>query len=269
MSVRSVFVSRKEIVDIWCVEGRKLVLGNISVVENFICGKLLLTKENNHSEWNAVGREVSKVCYKIRNRWQKCNNDSSRFENSHSKWLECQEQFSVTLAVNHKADSKVRVNPHSKPPGRPKKDYAESSDRSKRRKIESLRASCSTEELAYATEMNARAEGNEDGAKLVHEALLTTPTRPSKMRTALREHRKAKPVERLSTDEALSFCIDADLSKSLDLDTQIANLTPTVIEVNPSLTVKIKHNIQCSMVDGKVVSALTGMIFSTLILRIK
>lgn len=93
-------------------------------------------------------KEVSKVCYKIREKWQKCNYDSSRFENAHSKWLERQEEFSVALAVNRKADSKARVNPQSKPPGRPKKDYAESCDRSKRRKIESLRASSSTEEFS-------------------------------------------------------------------------------------------------------------------------
>lgn len=59
------------------------------------------------------------------------------------------------------------------------------------------------------------------------------------------------------------------LQEKKDLDTQIANLKPTVIEVTPSLTVKIKHNIQCSMVDGKVVSALTGMIFHTLMFCIQ
>lgn len=40
---------------------------------------------------------------------------------------------------------------------------------------------------------------------------------------------------------------------------QIKALTPTIITPSPEATIKVTHNLTCSMIDGKVCSALTGI----------
>ena len=60
--------------------------------------------------------------------------------------------------------------------GRPSKTFDESSDRSKRRRTEDLRKKHSTPELSYAAKMKLRASGKLEEAKLIGEALETTPT---------------------------------------------------------------------------------------------
>lgn len=42
---------------------------------------------------------------------------------------------------------------------------------------------------------------------------------------------------------------------------EIQNLKETIIEITPTLQVKITHCLSCSMIDGKVCSALTGNCF--------
>jgi hypothetical protein len=54
---------------------------------------------------------------------------------------------------------------------------SESIKRSKRWKTEGLRKTTSIEELSFATSMSLRRSGNTSAAKLIHEAVATTPTR--------------------------------------------------------------------------------------------
>lgn len=69
--------------------------------------------------------------------------------------------------------------------GRPCSAFADMSDRNKRRRVQSLRQSTSTEELAYATQMNLRDAGKTDAANVVKNAVLSSPTKGTKYRKAI------------------------------------------------------------------------------------
>ena len=100
--------------------------------------------------------------------------------------------------------------------GPPVKNFLEVGDRTKRRKVGHLRKEASAEELAFAAEMNFRETGREDAAKLIHEVALTTPTRPTKIRMALKEQpelRSLSPEEALITVYRLEL-LTRDLSAS-------------------------------------------------------
>lgn len=84
--------------------------------------------------------------------------------------------------------------------GRPSSEFVESSDWTKRRKIEDLRAQTSIEELSYATQMSLRASGKLDAAKVIQDVTLGSPSKAKKYRKSIDSISKAA----LSADAALS-----------------------------------------------------------------
>ena len=83
---------------------------------------------------------------------------------------------------------------------RQEKTFSESS---KRRKTEGLSKTTSTEELSFATAMSLRGSGNPSAAKLLHEAVATTPTRASKICQAWSEKKGGTAMWKYLEDEAL------------------------------------------------------------------
>ena len=61
--------------------------------------------------------------------------------------------------------------------------------------------------------MSLRGSGNPSAAKLLHEAVATTPTRASKISQAWSEKKGGTAMWKYSEDEALCLLIDAQLSK--------------------------------------------------------
>ena len=97
--------------------------------------------------------------------------------------------------------------------GRPQTGFIQSSERTKRRRTESLRKDNTVKELSYAAHMSLRSSGEVEAAKVVRDVTCTTPKRASKYRKAYVEantHQEKKP---LSTDKALSMIIEAKLTK--------------------------------------------------------
>lgn len=121
-------------------------------------------------------------------KWLLSNRDKVKFFQNNSSWLDGQCIF--------KKYAKSKVSP-----GRPVKDFAESSDRSKRRKTENLRASTSVDELLFSAEMKLRSEGQVAKSKDVKNIL-----QPEVIETAF-EHKVVSP------QSALSMLTEAKLSK--------------------------------------------------------
>ena len=95
--------------------------------------------------------------------------------------------------------------------GRPETDFHLSSERTKRRKTESIRASYSAAKLSYATVMRLRDEGDEATSKLLKAIATTTPTRA---RRVLSKWRKTENVQtQLSGEEAVSLIISSEFTK--------------------------------------------------------
>jgi hypothetical protein len=96
--------------------------------------------------------------------------------------------------------------------GRPKTYFQSSSDRSKQGKTVTLRGIFSAPELSYAAQMSLRSAGEQDAAYLFEEAM-ATPTTASKMRHAWKVKQENMGITSFTSDEALSFFVNAKLSK--------------------------------------------------------
>ena len=92
----------------------------------------------------------------------------------------------VCLCARYETWLSKQVFPESRPPRtiKSKKDFNELTVRNKRRRVVDIRQRRSASKLSFAAQMNARSERNEDAAKLLAEAMQSTPTRPKRMRKA-------------------------------------------------------------------------------------
>lgn len=119
---------------------------------------------------------ISKVKKKLENDF--CRNKVRFSEGSH--WLEGFELFelgcpSVKSGSISASTSAARSSTPSTS-GAPSKDYAECSERSKRRKVQNLRAAHSTDELIDAAIVELNQKGMKDAASILQECTQTTPT---------------------------------------------------------------------------------------------
>lgn len=100
--------------------------------------------------------------------------------------------------------------------GRPEiNEFRKSSDRSKRRKTEDLRATCSSDELGYATQMKLRAEGKTDASVVVKNILTGSPSKGTKYRRSLESGDKSQVF---TPQESLSLFVELGLSRNKYVD---------------------------------------------------
>ncbi|KAJ8948948.1 hypothetical protein NQ318_022970 [Aromia moschata] len=130
------------------------------------------------------------------------------------KWKAAQYKKRFLIENKNWLDTQISFPLYSTPPststGRPSVDFMSSSERSKRRKTETLRSDSSSSELVYAAQMNLRAEGQTDAATVVKEMGFSTPTRPRRYKTAFKL--QDKQVKQLTEDEGLSMFVEAKLN---------------------------------------------------------
>lgn len=96
--------------------------------------------------------------------------------------------------------------------GRKSLEFPESSERSKRRKTVDVRASYSSDELAYATQMKFREEGQNDAAAVLKDVAFGSPSKAKTCRSSLDSLNKENG--QFTPDEALSLLIELDLSRN-------------------------------------------------------
>lgn len=96
--------------------------------------------------------------------------------------------------------------------GRPRSAFNDISDRNKRRRVQSLRENTSTEELAYAAQMNLREEGKTDAVHVVKNTVLGSPSKGTKYRKSI----KLLDVEQknFTPDQAVSLYIELNFSRN-------------------------------------------------------
>lgn len=96
--------------------------------------------------------------------------------------------------------------------GRPKLDeFDESSERSKRRNTEEVRASHSSSTLGYATQMKLRTEGKTDAAVVIKNIITGSPSKGTKYRRSLETVDKSQVF---TANESLSLFIELGLSRN-------------------------------------------------------
>ena len=92
--------------------------------------------------------------------------------------------------------------------------FADCSERTKRRKIYSLRSAHRTDELSEAASTSLRSQGNEAGAKLIKEIIHNSPDRANKILATWKTKNKNENAHcRYTPEEALSLLISNDFTK--------------------------------------------------------
>lgn len=186
-------------------------------------GAVKLTKEHK--------MDVLRFCSSLKQKWKQCKRTNAIFWSRNETWLSGQ----------------VLSWPFPSRDVNEKKAFNALSVRSKRRRVASIREGRSASELSFAAQMNARSEGNEDSAKLLTEAMQSTPTRSKRIREAWKTQNvsPAKLPRKLSEEEALCFYIDGNFSKSLWVRTRQNNKICNILQIYPSYSVLMKAREKC------------------------
>lgn len=208
-------VTRRQLFDVLY---EKNGLGRSSRTEylfNYLVGHYKI--ENDNDAMLKLKSINSKFCSAVYSKLDQCARKTNRFLEKNKAWLSVQFVFGQT---QEETDSDAEQQPgtssgaairHAR--GRPALEFSASSERTRRRKAAKLSSTFESDELTSAVSKKLKDEGKEAAAKLVSEAILTTPTRASKMREAWQKSHKAKEIIPLTPDEALSVMIEAKDSK--------------------------------------------------------
>lgn len=123
-----------------------------------------------------VKNDMKKWISNLRKKWNEAHRTLNTFYNNNANWLNAK----GIIIGNTEEDSET-----SKDFDRLSTSFAEASNRTKRRRTESIRVKHSTEELALATQMSLRSSGKVAAAKVMQDVIEGSPSKASKYRASL------------------------------------------------------------------------------------
>ena len=143
--------------------------------------------------------------------WNRCGRRTNRLLSKHSSFYsgeivaQCEnEQASGGAEAADGRQSRSSAGRHAKP-------YAEQSERSKRRASKELSKEHDATKLIKAAHQKSRAEGKTDLSFVLKQAA-ASPSRPRKMRRALRQSTSSKSATCATPNKALAMCVASDLT---------------------------------------------------------
>lgn len=163
---------------------------------NYLKTQLLSREE--FSEENIKKFKINFARFKseIKQRWTKAHKKEDVFLKNNQLWL--QGTFEMPVATQ------IR-------PGRPRKSFGESSERSKRRKTETVRSTLETGVIVHAAQIELSKSGKRDASNVLKD-ITSSPTRATKYKRAYTTS-KSENASRLTPMQALKMFIDADLTR--------------------------------------------------------
>lgn len=178
-------------------------LGKLSDQVSFLKDFLQEQTKCPKSELVDLDKKIRYFVKDFKRRWSDAHRTRERFLAKNTSWLET----SITF-INYDISKKSNIGV-----GRPKTNFIETTERTKRHRTKHLRSEFSHEELSYATQMSLRSAGQTDASKLIKEITSTSPKRATRYRTAFEESEVNKSSQ-LSPEEALSMFVDAKLTRN-------------------------------------------------------
>lgn len=143
--------------------------------------------------------EITRFSAKLSEKWEKSRRIRERFLEAHAEWLRGELTFHICYELAQPSTSLERLPG----PGRPTKDMANASAKTKRRRVDDLVTSRSSDELMVAAEISSRLSGNRTVAKLIQEI----NENPEKLKERKSDEHKEQRC--LSSDEALAYYVDS------------------------------------------------------------
>lgn len=171
-----------------------------------------------HNEKQLIFERSRRLCRQFQTKWVRCKRTFERFSRQNVKWL----TNYFEMCLNTPKHPVVQSTSSSAPVGRPSLSYHKKSDRSKRRPVSKIVSECDQDPdmLVHAASSAARVSGNSDLAAVLKQ-MGRIPSLSSKIRKTLSNPQKL-PVA-YSPDEALSFLLDNNLSKSQYMNMRIGS----------------------------------------------
>lgn len=185
-------MTRKHLFSIMMTEN----LNNINEKLQFLERYVLKFGPFSDEDMKKIKQDLSRFKSEIKRRWTDSHYKEDLFLKNNDTWLD------GTFVI-----PKVAIRT-----GRPHKCFSELSERSKRRKTEDLRKHTELQVLTYATQSKLGETGKRDASSVLKE-ILTSPKRASKYKKAFSETTQQATPSQLTSIQALSMFVEADLSR--------------------------------------------------------
>lgn len=143
----------------------------------------------------------------FRKKWQNMDRSKHKFLSKYAMWLNCTIAFGTTAAPSTSSASV----------GRPRKNFEECSERTKRKKTEDIRKSSTESTLIYAAQMSLRNTGQAILADILKEMVENQSSSKVQELIACWKNEKVH-IEKYSEDEGLALLIRNRLSKKTYCD---------------------------------------------------
>lgn len=152
---------------------------------------------------------IVKFGYKLAQKWKESSRTRERFLRNNNQWLESNVDFPELKPYLERENIPPST---SRGPGRPSKSFEDSSEKTKRRKIQPLMETSRKEELLYAAQATLRSEGKRDAALLLKDMVTTSPKRATHIKKSFRSP-PTFPERKISNEEALATYLDGKMTK--------------------------------------------------------
>lgn len=188
-------LKRKELFDFWRSTSPK---NRMASVIDFM-KPLYANEVLNKREEKQFKDFVRKECEKIRQKWLQKRRRVDLFCKTYKDWLE------EEITFNKK--SLISGDTTGLKAGRPRKNFQESSLKSKRRKVKGLIETYDQEQLTLAVQMKVRASGKRDAAALIKEVALASPKRATAYKGRRLMTNSGSKQRPYTSDEALALFV--------------------------------------------------------------
>lgn len=194
-------MQRKSIFEFWHSTPAK---DRLNEVINFVKVQFGVLVQNEEQD-EKLKAFLKKECEKIRVKWVRKQRRLDLFLKEHEDWLNEDLNFNMLVAPED-------LSQPSTSGGRPQKSFKESSEKSKKRKVQHLLHNYSSDELTFATQVSVRASGKRDAATIIQELSTSSPKRATKYKKARKIFNTPKEKRPYTPDEALAFFISNNLT---------------------------------------------------------
>lgn len=167
---------------------------------DYLVGKITEMIGNNSILTTRGKQTLKQFLIRYKEKWNAARRNVPYFKSKNQQWLKSKLKVEYTSSVI--ICSK---------PGRPPLDFSECSERTKRRKTESLHSKYTSKQLTYAAQMQLREEGKIYSAAIIKDIVFSSPERATKYKNAYDKLDTTPSV--YTPDKALSLVVEAKLTK--------------------------------------------------------
>ncbi|KAI4466571.1 hypothetical protein MML48_2g00000188 [Holotrichia oblita] len=207
-------IRNADLFDLWRSQKNRCSPSSTEAVNlffNYIRDKCLVQDEV--LERNVLGK-VKGFCTNLEKRWRNAKRTYSFFIRKNSGWLSNIFNVPTTLkATEIEKTSATQSSTSGLSRGRPQKEFSQSSEKTKRRRIKLLKENSSPQELVFAAKSVLRDEGKRAAADVVSYATEYSPERPVKIRKVYKESFKSTGIVPYTEDEGLALMVSTRMTK--------------------------------------------------------